>query len=266
MKSLINDKLVDSTEAALSIYSLGLNRGYAVFDYFRIVDGQFRFFDDHLARFSNSIRWSGIPCAYNIDEIRQKIIALKNKNGVENGFVRITLVGGTSMDFASIPAESDLIIAVGESKSGGIKQEKSGVQLISKHYQRSIPHIKTTDYFFVQMHRKEMLAANAVDILYYSEFITETSRANVFFVKNDTLYTPKSNILEGITRKNVLSLYPDAVLSDISMDQLSDFDEAFICSSTKEITPVLKIDDLVIGNGQVGSKTREVMKGFAGLL
>jgi len=210
MKTFINDNLVESSEASIGVYDLGLNRGYAVFDYFKIVNNTFRFFEDHLHRFIQSIRLSKIPCPYTIDEIRRKIIELKDINGITNGYVRITLTAGDSMDFVNPSSQSNLIVVVGNSIIPESDAPKAGVNLISKKYQRPIPEIKTTDYFFAQMHRSEMLEANAADILYYGRSITETSRANIFFIKNNTLFTPKSNILEGITRKKVLSIYNDA--------------------------------------------------------
>jgi len=262
MKSFVNDQLVDSTDARVSVYDLGLNRGYAVFDYFRIVGGRFRFLEDHLQRFVQSIQLSRMSCVYTIDQIRKKIVDLKEINEIVNGYVRITMTAGESADFANPSSHSNLIVVVGKSIIPESNAPNAGVNLISKKYQRPVPEIKTTNYFFAQMHKSEMLEANAVDILYYDRCITETSRANIFFIKNNILFTPKSNILEGITRKKVLSMYGDTRIEDISMHQLPEFDEAFICSSTREITPILKIDDITIGSGYAGTKTKEVIQRF----
>jgi len=262
MKIFVNDDLIDDGDASISVFDLGLNRGYAVFDYFKIVGGRFRFFEDHLDRFLNSVRLSNIPLQYSRAQVKEKIVSLKDINKIENGFVRIILTAGESDNFARLSSHSNLVVVVGRPLSIDNNESKSGVNLISKYYQRSTPKIKTTDYFFAQMHRSEMLKADAVDVLYFTESITETSRANIFFIKNDLLYTPKSNILEGITRKWVIECYDDTHIEDISMNQLQSFDEAFICSSTREITPVLKIDDFTIGSGVVGPKTSEVMQRF----
>ena len=264
MKILINNQIVDQDDASLGIYDLGLNRGFGVFDFFRISKGKFRFFEDHLDRFLNSIKLSNIPFNYSREDVKSKIHYLREINSVINGYVRITLTGGDSPNFGDIPSESKLIVVVGNLDSNLIGDE--GVSLISKFYIRSVPKIKTTNYFFAQMHRAEMLERGAVDILYYTDEITETSRANIFFVKKGKLYTPKSDILEGITRKKVLSLFPDTILKDIPAENMYDFDEVFICSSTKEITPVIKIDDTIIGNGKPGAVTIGVMRKFQTLI
>lgn len=266
MKILINDNLIDSSDAKINVLDLGLNRGYAVFDYFKIVNSHFRFFEDHLDRFLVSIELSKIPFVYSREEVKEKIVSLKDINKIENGFVRITLTAGNSDNYSRISSHSNLIIVVGSSPMNEGDKLKSGVKLISKYFQRGIPKIKTTDYFFAQMHQSEMIESGAVDILYYTDTITETSRANIFFVKSGKLFTPQSNILEGITRKKVLSMYGNTQIADISMEEINSFDEAFICSSTREITPVVSIDDIIIGSGKVGAKTTEVYQNFKLLL
>ena len=264
MKILINNEIVDQNDACLGIYDLGLNRGYGVFDSFRISNGKFRFFEDHLDRFLNSITLSNIPFHYTRDQVKKKIEELKEINEITDGFVRITLTGGDSPNFADITSESKLVVVVEKSDTPVVKNE--GVSLISKYYQRSVPKIKTTNYFFAQMHRSEMLEKGAVDILYYTDKVTETSRANIFFVKGGKLYTPKNDILEGITRKKVLSLFPETILENISRESMYDFEEVFICSSTKEVTPVVKIDDNMIGDGKPGEMTLEVLRQFQTLI
>ena len=261
MKILINNELVDDDDANLGVYDLGLNRGFGVFDFFRISNGKFRFFEDHLDRFLNSIRLANIPFHYSRHEVKHQIESLREINSIENGFVRITLTGGYSDNFADIPKDSKLIVVVGKTQVGS-QSIKEGAALISKYFLRSVPSIKTTNYFFAQMHRQEMLDRGALDILYYTDTITEASKANIFFVKGRQLYTPGKNILEGITRKKVLSLFPEAIIDDIPSEKMYDFDEAFVCSSTKEITPVLKIDDYVIGDGNTGSVTKAVSQKF----
>jgi len=262
MKISINDKIIESTDLCLGVYDLGLNRGYAVFDYFKIVACNFRFFEDHLDRFLNSVHLSNIPFQYSREQVKEKVVHLNVINKIENGFVRITLTAGDSDNFSRISSHSNLIIVVGSSPISEPNKTKPGIKLISRYFQRAIPKIKTTDYFFAQMHQAAMLEWCAADILYYTDSITETSRANIFFVKNGTLYTPKSNILEGITRKKILSIYPDTEIVDIPINEIHRFDEAFICSSTREITPVLKIDDIIIGSGKAGPKVTELSQKF----
>ncbi len=261
MKGYINDKLIDCNDAQISAYDLGLNRGYAVFDFFRIVNGHFRFLDNHLERFMNSINLAKIPNPYSKKQLKNKIIELQAINKVESGYIRITLTAGSSSNFASL-SSSTLIVLMGFLSENNKSDYEDGIKLLSKKYQRTFSKIKSTDYFFPQMLHQELKEAKATDVLYYTDFITETSRANVFCIKDGKISTPKNNILEGVTRKKILEMEPSITLSDITINELYAADEVFITSSSKELMPVVQIDDNLISNGKVGRAYKELHAQF----
>lgn len=99
-------------------------------------------------------------------------------------------------------------------------------------------------------------------------FITECAHSNIFFVRNETLYThPESgNILSGITRKNVVALAADNNISlveeAVSADMISYMHEAFLTNTSGEVVPVTKIGDIVIGEGTPGEITKKVQTLF----
>lgn len=98
--------------------------------------------------------------------------------------------------------------------------------------------------------------------------ITEGTNTNFFAVKNNCLYTaPESNlILSGITRKVVLELSKklDIEIKEdfINTEDLRSFDEFFITSTTKEITPVVQINNLVVNARKPGILTTKLQKAF----
>lgn len=263
MKGYINDTLIDCDNAQLSAYDLGLNRAYAVFDFFRIVNGKFRFFEDHLERFINSIQLSNIPNPYTKDELLKKITELQNINKIKHGFIRITLTAGTSSNFGTISSPT-LIILSGILTVNSPSNYTEGIKLICKKYQRGFPNIKNTDYFFPQMLHQELKEANATDVLYHTDYVTETSRANVFCVKDGKVATPKTNVLKGITRKKLLEMEPSISLLNMTLEELYNADEVFITSTSKELMPVVQIDDKLIGNGKVGTIYKGLHAKFKG--
>jgi len=101
-----------------------------------------------------------------------------------------------------------------------------------------------------------------VDVLFHTDRISEASRANLFFVKNGEVSTPVSDILKGITRKQVLSMFSEIRLEDIGTDRLYDFDEIFLTGTSRDITPVVSVEGQVIGNGRPGPVTREIQAAF----
>ena len=103
----------------------------------------------------------------------------------------------------------------------------------------------------------------AFDILYTQNgFLLETTTSNFFIFKKDKLLTPKKNILIGLTRNFVIKLAKNKFKveeRDIDLKELERAEETFIASTTKEILPVVKIDNKIIGNGRVGKKTKYLM-------
>ena len=77
--------------------------------------------------------------------------------------------------------------------------------------------------------------------------------------------TPRAGVLIGVTRNTVLELAHGIFTIEerpILFDELASVDEAFITSSSKEITPVVQIDDTIIGNGKPGSRTYQLEQRF----
>jgi len=110
---------------------------------------------------------------------------------------------------------------------------------------------------------------NAVEaILVRDGLITEGTHTNFFAIKDETIFTaPKSRlILEGITRKVVLEFCEkfkiDCREEFINKDDLKNYSEFFITSTTKEITPVTSIDYWTINKGEVGKITKSLQTVF----
>lgn len=105
-------------------------------------------------------------------------------------------------------------------------------------------------------------------VFYRDTFITEGSHTNFFAIKDGKVITaPLSNfILNGVTRNIVFSICNEnnipieeeyILLTDIFV-----YDEFFLSGTTTEITPVVKIDDNIIGDGLPGKFTRKIQKLF----
>jgi D-alanine transaminase len=121
----------------------------------------------------------------------------------------------------------------------------------------------------VVLANQKAIEAGAVEAILVREGnITEGTHTNFFAIKDETVYTsPKSRfILEGITRKVVLEFCEkfkiDYREEFINKDDLKNFNEFFITSTTKEITPVIEIDYWKINNGEVGKITKSLQSVF----
>ena len=112
---------------------------------------------------------------------------------------------------------------------------------------------------------KQIKAHDADDVLYHHQgVVTEFPRANFFLVKHDnTVVTPATNVLAGITRRNILELpeppYP-VTAGTVTLDDIYQAKEAFLTSTTKRVLPVVQIDDVVLGTGKPGPVTLALLQ------
>ncbi|HQS52989.1 MAG TPA: aminotransferase class IV, partial [Daejeonella sp.] len=70
----VNDTLIPSDEAKLNIADLAVQRGYGIFDFFKTINGQPVFLEDHLDRLFRSAVLMRLELKQSRDEIRDKII------------------------------------------------------------------------------------------------------------------------------------------------------------------------------------------------
>jgi branched-chain amino acid aminotransferase len=146
-----------------------------------------------------------------------------------------------------------------------------GVNLITSYLQRSLPEAKTSNYVAAIRALKEAARRDASDALFVNEHdhVLEATRSNFFIFRGDTLVTPGVGVLSGVTRRVVLELAEGRFPIEerpILLSELPLVDEAFITSSSKEITPVVRIDDVTIGNGKPGPRTYELEQRFIAMV
>ncbi|MEM4788499.1 MAG: aminotransferase class IV, partial [Ignisphaera sp.] len=97
-------------------------------------------------------------------------------------------------------------------------------------------------------------------------YIAEGAGENIFIVRNRQLITPPvyDAILEGITRDTVIKLATEVlgvkvIERRIRREELYTCDEAFFTGTAAEITPIKEVDGRIIGSGEVGEITKEIM-------
>ncbi len=270
----INGKFIDEKNAKISVYDLGLLRGYAVFDFLRTYNQKPFYLKEHLKRLLNSAQLIGLKHNFNLNFLEKIVLKTldknikitKNKNQEFN--IRIILTGGETKDFIS-PSRANLIILITPLKEYPKRLYKKGGKLITKISERIIPRAKTIVYTeavkFLQIAKKK--GAIEVLLLDKNKKILECTTSNFFAVINKKLYTPKlEKILPGITRKIVIQLARKlkikVIEKDLDYKDIKKFDEAFITASNKEILPIIKIDKIKINNGEVGEITKKLIAEF----
>jgi branched-subunit amino acid aminotransferase/4-amino-4-deoxychorismate lyase len=96
--------------------------------------------------------------------------------------------------------------------------------------------------------------------------ILEGMTSNFFHVRDGVLYTAQRDILLGVTRRTVIRVARgrgvEVRYKPLKLEQLSAVDEAFITSSSRGIVPVIKIDEVKVGQGRVGELTKQLSAAY----
>jgi D-alanine transaminase/branched-chain amino acid aminotransferase len=247
----INGAFVSSNEASVSVTDLALQRGYGIFDFFKIINGKPIFLDDHLDRFYSSASFMQLQAGKTKSEIKNIIRHLIQQNNILNSGIRITLTGGNSSDGYSISVPNLIITQQPLQLSKSFNT--NGINLVTYQHQRQLSSAKTIDYVMAIWLQQYIQQQHADDVLYHqNEIVTETPRANIFIVtKDQKIITPKHNILQGITRKHIISVAAEKFQvkeADISLTDLTQAKEVFLTSTSKQVMPVNSIDGIQIGN------------------
>jgi len=255
----INNDFVEEDKAVLQAGDMAVQRGYGVFDFFRTRNNKPLFLDDYLDRFFNSAKEMFISIPLNREDLKENIYRLMAMNNMPESGIRITVTGGYSADSYSV-AEGNIIIQQQPLIQPSGEKFLNGVKIITYPYLRDLPHIKSINYLMGVWLQKQLKEKQLDDVLYFqNNIITEFPRSNVFIVTQDReLVTPAHNVLAGITRKKILQLAPDIILTstrDVLTDELKNAIEVFMASTTRRILPVTEIDGEKVGDGKPGSIT-----------
>lgn len=169
---------VPESQAFLSYRDLAIQRGYGVFDFFRLKGHEPLFLDDHLQRFFYSARQMHLDPGYNLGELKAIVFQLIGKNGLPDSGVRITLTGGISADGMSIGKPS-LVISQQSFTSPPAAQWQNGLKLITYEHSRQLPHVKTIDYLMPIWLQPMLKELGVDDVLYLHQGqLTECPRSN----------------------------------------------------------------------------------------
>ncbi len=269
MAVFLNNSFLDDEQALLHVSDLVIQRGYAVFDFFRTVNTVPLFMQDHLERFYASAAAMHLPLAHTKEELTAIVHELVERTTLKEAGIRLMLTGGYSTDSYHL-AEPNLLISCNPVKTVSAAEMVTGVSIITYEHQRELPHIKSTNYLMAVWLLPMLKQQAADDVLYYNkESVTEFPRSNVFIVTKDgTLVTPAYNILKGITRKKILLLAAEMMPVEernIMVDELASAKEIFLTSTTKKILPVVKLNGKTIGDGKPGAATLILYEKFVAL-
>ncbi len=270
-------KYITQEKANVPITTHAIHYGTSIFEGIRVYWNSKNLFifrlDDHITRFRNSGKLYSISLNFSNSEIKSAIINLCVKNKIkEPCYIRpIYFVGeyGISLHITkSAPTHAAIFMF-----PLGDLFNKNGISVCISSWKKFDDSSVFTLAKMGGNYLNSILATQESKLNGYDEAIlldkehnvSESSGENVFLVKDGQIFTApiSSSILDGITRNTIIELSHDmnndVITRKITRSELYLADEVFLTGTAAEITPVIKIEDKVIGEGKIGSITKELM-------
>ena len=258
----------------------GTIRGYRIFTACRTIRDKIFRLEDHLDRLYYSAAGIYMKLPLSREDLRNLLFAVIQKNR-EAGFTRDLLIdvifsgGLAASTMKQSGSGAHLYIAVQELVPPPAELYEEGVSLATFPYQRMFPDVKLLNYVgAILAHQTVVPSSAAYEVLFVSppdvQTVLEGSTFTIFFVDSQgDIITPPldGRILDSVTRRVVLEVVAQTKElcireASVSLDRLTSFQEAFLASTTRNLLPVVRIDDVVIGSGKPGARTRTLMDLF----
>jgi branched-chain amino acid aminotransferase len=281
-----NGQLRDFNDCKVSVRSHALHYGSSVFEGIRSYQtpGGPRVFRlrDHLKRLFWSAAVYRMPIPYSFDELHAACRETISSNGLGAAYLRPIVFRG-DCGLGVLPRDMGIIdTAIMASEWGTYLGEgvlEQGVEVCISSWQRVAPNTipagakaggNYLSSFLIVSEARERGFIEGI-ALGADGLVSEGSGENIFVVNDGRILTPpvSASILGGITRDSAIKLARDAGFEvqeqTISREQLYAAEEIFFTGTAVEITPVRKVDHMVIGSGARGPVTERVQQAFFGL-
>ncbi len=279
MKIFLNNKLVAKEDAVVSVFDHGFLYGDGVFEGLRVYNGRIFRMDEHLERLRRSSKAILLEWPLSNDELKAAIIETVRANEMPNGYIRVVIsrgAGDLGLDPRKCPTPTVIVIA-DAIKLYPAEVYERGMECITASTRRSRPDvlspaIKSLNYLNHILAKIECIRAGVPECIMLNDqgLVAECSADNVFILVRDysgktELRTPPitAGALEGITRDAVMRIAEESgircVERDVALFDIYSAQEAFLTGSAAEVVPLTMLDSRVIGNGEPGATTKQLM-------
>ena len=281
----VNGAISDGASATISVFDHGFLYGEGVYETLRTYNGEPFLFDRHMHRLRQSAAMIMLDVPFSDAEFLKRSVDTtqaahlgKQADGtVAEAYIRILLtrgIGDLTYDPAATPVPS-VVVIVKPLPVASEAQFTKGVKVcmvdIIRNHPRSVnPLIKSNNLLNNALCMQQAIRKGGVEGVFrnYKGELSECSQSNLFIVKAGVVRTPPldAGLLAGITRGLVFELgtaegikVEEAPLRD---EDLFSADEAFFTSTTKELMPIVQVDDRTLGAGHPGPVTQQLLAAY----
>jgi D-alanine transaminase len=262
--AFFNGSFMPLAEVSVSPLDRGFLFADSVYEVIPAYAGRLFRLAEHLQRLDSSLAEIALPAPYDPSGWSSMLAELVRRNGADDLAVYLQVTrGAPSVRDHGFPPESTaptIFAMTTPLKPLADEILHLGIAAVTQEDIRwGGCHIKSTALLANVLARQQAVRRGATDALLVRDGrLTEGTAANVFLVHEDMLLTPPKSprILPGITRDLVLELAADHGIAfgeqELPLELLERASEVWLTSSTREIVPVTRIDNIPVGDGKPG--------------
>jgi len=271
----VNGTITPAEHAVVPVYDHGFLYGEGVYETLRTYNRVPFLYDRHARRLRASADRLRLLVPFDNEAlagwIHDTVLAAGD---LDEAYIRVLLtrgVGELSYDIDATPAPS-LVVIVKPLDPAPARIEQDGiaislVQVLRNHPGSVNPIIKSNNLLnnAIAMQQANQRGGEEALMCNYRGELSECSQSNFFMIRGGVLLTPPSEagLLEGITRGFLFEVAREAGIEareeTLYPPDLETADEVFITSTTRELSPVVRIDRRIIGNGAPGPITLDLL-------
>ena len=274
----VNGRIADAEHAVVPVYDHGFVYGEGVYETLRTYNRQPFLYDRHVRRLRQSAHHLSLDVPFDDAALLGWISDTTAAAGdLREAYIRVLLtrgVGELTYDIKATPKPT-LVIIVKPLDEVPERVTRDGIQIslvdVLRNHPGSVnPIIKSNNLLnnALAMQAANRRGGEEALMCNYRGELSECAQSNFFLVRDGVALTPKSQagLLEGITRAFLFEVGRAAGIEvrdeTLLPADLERADEAFITSTTRELSPVVRIDDRVIGAGVPGPVTQKLLNGY----
>jgi branched-chain amino acid aminotransferase len=278
MKIYLNGKLVEKSEAKISVFDHGFLYGDGVFEGIRAYNCLVFKLKEHIDRLFESAHSIMLPIKLSRKEMAQVVIDTLKANSLKDSYIRLVVSrgeGDLGLDPRKCKGDATIVAITDKVALYPKKLYDDGMAIITVPTIRNIPEalnpqIKSLNYLNNILAKIEAVNCGYEEALMLDHlgYVAECTGDNIFVVEKDELYTPPQcmGTLRGITRDAVLVIARKLKIPThehvLTRHELYNSSECFLTGTAAEIIPVVKVDGRKIGEAKPGKITKLLMQNF----
>ncbi|MBL3574550.1 branched-chain amino acid aminotransferase [Rhodovulum sulfidophilum] len=270
----MDGKLVPWRDANVHILTHAMHYASAVFEGERAYGGKIFKSHEHSERLKRSANMIDFEIPYSVEEIDAAKAEVMKANGLSDCYVRPLAWRGSGPDMGVAAAQNPVRMAIAVWEWGAYygAAKMKGAKLDIAKWKRPDPATAPSQakasglYMICTMSKHAAQAKGCSDAMMfdYRGYVAEATGANIFFVKDGEVHTPKADcFLNGITRQTVIGLLKDKQIKvherHIEPAELEGFQQCWLTGTAAEVTPVAEIGDY---NFEVGALTHDIAETY----